>query len=81
VTLPRLSLRLATILTALTLSTPALAARCCGDFGSFIQNISAEAQGAGISANVVSAALGGVQQDMAVRIFDRRQRGTSCQDL
>src|SRR5947209_12744103 len=55
---------------------PAVAARCGGDFGGFVQNISAEAQAAGISANVVSAALGGVQQDPAVLSFDRRQHGT-----
>ena len=53
-------------------ATPSHAARCGGDFGSFVQNMSAEAQGAGVSANVVSAALGGVQQDGAVLAFDRR---------
>src|SRR5207248_11740913 len=57
-------------------AAPALAARCGGDFGSFVSSMSAEAQAAGISANVVSTALGGVQQDMAVLSFDRRQRGT-----
>src|SRR5437764_12225376 len=55
---------------------PALAARCGGDFGSFVSSMSAEAQAAGISPNVVSAALGGVQQDPAVLSFDRRQHGT-----
>jgi lytic murein transglycosylase len=60
----------------LLLATPALAARCGGDFNTFVQNISAEAQAAGISQNVTSAALSGVQQDMAVLSFDRRQRGT-----
>ena len=57
-------------------AAPALAARCGGDFGSFVSSMSAEAQAAGISANVVSAALGGVQQDPAVLSFDRRQHGT-----
>jgi lytic murein transglycosylase len=57
-------------------ATPSHAARCGGDFHSFVQNISAEAQAAGISQNVISSALGGVQQDMGVLSFDRRQRGT-----
>jgi lytic murein transglycosylase len=68
--------RLAAILFALFLATPSYAARCGGDFHAFVQNISAEAQAAGISPNVISSALGGVQQDMAVLSFDRRQRGT-----
>jgi lytic murein transglycosylase len=55
---------------------PSHAARCGGDFYSFVQNMSAEAQGAGVSANVVSAALGGVTEDGAVLSFDRRQRYT-----
>ncbi|MGB9114967.1 lytic murein transglycosylase, partial [Bradyrhizobium sp.] len=57
-------------------SGSAHAARCGGDFNSFVQNISAEAASAGISQGVISQALGGVQQDMAVLNFDRRQRGT-----
>src|SRR6476469_5154085 len=68
--------RLAAILFVLCLATPAFAARCGGDFHTFVQNISAEAQAAGISQNVISSALGGVQQDMGVLSFDRRQRGT-----
>jgi lytic murein transglycosylase len=57
-------------------ASPALAARCGGDFHTFVQNISAEAAAAGISQSVISQALGGVQQDPAVLNFDRRQRGT-----
>src|ERR1700686_4787167 len=60
----------------LTLTTPSHAARCGGDFNGFVQNISAEAASAGISQGVISQALGGVQQDMAVLNFDRRQRYT-----
>src|SRR6266404_2139446 len=71
-----LPLRLVTLLTALTLATPAHAARCGGDFHSFIAGISADAQAAGVSPNVISAALGGVQQDGGVLAFDRRQRYT-----
>jgi lytic murein transglycosylase len=66
---------LAVLFGALTLSSPVFAARCGGDFNSFVQNISAEATAAGISSAVTSSALGGVTQDMAVLSFDRRQRG------
>jgi lytic murein transglycosylase len=68
--------RLVFLFAALLLATPSFAARCGGDFHSFVQNISAEAQADGISQNVISSALGGVQQDMGVLSFDRRQRGT-----
>jgi lytic murein transglycosylase len=57
-------------------TSPALAARCGGDFNTFVQSISAEGAAAGISQSVISQALGGVQQDMGVLNFDRRQRGT-----
>jgi lytic murein transglycosylase len=66
----------AIVFCALVAATPSFAARCGGDFHSFVQNISAEAQADGISQNVISSALGGVQQDMGVLSFDRRQRGT-----
>ena len=66
------------VLAAATVSiaTPALAARCGGDFGTFISSMSAEAQATGIPQGVVSQAFGGVTQDMAVLNFDRRQRYT-----
>ena len=65
------------IVSAVFLSlSPALAARCGGDFQNFVRNISAEAAAAGVSQDVISQALGGVQQDMGVLAFDRRQRGT-----
>ncbi len=69
-------LHLAILFGTVIAATPAFAARCGGDFGTFVQNMSAEAQAAGISPTVVSSALGGVQQDMAVLSFDRRQRYT-----
>jgi len=59
-------LRLAILLFAFLLTTPSHAARCGGDFNSFVQNISAEAASTGISQGVIASALGGVQQDMAV---------------
>lgn len=54
----------------------AQAARCGGDFNSFVAGIAQEAQAAGVSASVTSAALGGVTPDGAVLAFDRRQRYT-----
>ena len=72
----RPALSAAPILAALLLSTPSFAARCGGDFNTFIAGISADAQAAGISPNVISSALGGVQQDGGVLAFDRRQRYT-----
>ena len=69
-------LRLIVLVSALTLATPLFAARCGGDFNTFVAAMSAEAAAAGISQGVISQALGGVQQDMAVLNFDRRQRGT-----
>jgi lytic murein transglycosylase len=67
---------LALILSALTLATPSLAARCGGDFNTFVSSMAAEAQAAGVSQSVISQAFAGVTQDMAVLNFDRRQRGT-----
>jgi len=71
-----LPFRLAILLTTITLTTPTYAARCGGDFNTFIAGISADARAAGISPNVISSALAGVTQDPAVLSFDRRQRGT-----
>jgi membrane-bound lytic murein transglycosylase B len=73
--------RLAILLCALTLATPALTARCGGDFSTFVSNISAEAQAAGISPGVTSAAFGGVTEDAAVLNFDRRQRYNKSFDV
>jgi membrane-bound lytic murein transglycosylase B len=71
-----LMFRLALLLAAMLASGPALAARCGGDFNTFVRNISAEAASAGISQDVIATALDGVTQDKAVLAFDRRQRGT-----
>ena len=59
---------------AVIAATPSFAARCGGDFNTFVSGMSAEAASAGISQGVVSQALGGVNEDMAVLNFDRRQR-------
>ncbi|MGC2776571.1 MAG: lytic murein transglycosylase [Bradyrhizobium sp.] len=61
---------------SLAFASPALAARCGGDFNTFITSFSAEAQSAGVSGGVVSQSLSGVTLDPAVLSFDRRQRYT-----
>jgi lytic murein transglycosylase len=69
------TLHLFVLLCALA-ATPSFAARCGGDFNTFVASMSAEAQAAGISQSVISQALGSVTPDPAVLSFDRRQRGT-----
>jgi lytic murein transglycosylase len=69
-------LRLAILFSTVIATSPAYAARCGGDFNTFVAAMSAEAQAAGISPAVISQALSGVTQDPAVLSFDRRQRGT-----
>src|SRR3954454_5540074 len=68
--------RWAIFLGAVICSTPTYAARCGGDFNTFVAAMSQEAAAAGISQAVISQALSGVTQDPAVLAFDRRQRGT-----
>src|SRR5262252_7917677 len=64
------------VLTASLAATPAIAARCGGDFYGFVQSFSSEAVAAGVSQSVVSQALAGVTVDGGVLAFDRRQRYT-----
>jgi len=52
------------------------AARCGGDFNSFVASMTSEAQAAGVSAGTTSAAFSGITEDGAVLAFDRRQRYT-----
>src|ERR1700724_2145012 len=66
----------ASVLATLLLTTPSYAARCGGDFSTFLASMSSDAQAAGIPPSMSSTALGGVSQDMAVLSFDRRQRYT-----
>ena len=67
---------LAVLFGAVIFSTPTYAARCGGDFNTFVAAMSQEAAAAGVSQAIISQALGGVTQDPAVLAFDRRQRGT-----
>jgi lytic murein transglycosylase len=69
-------LRLAVLFGAAIATGPALAARCGGDFNSFVASMSAEASAAGVSQGVISQAFAGVTEDMTVLNFDRRQRYT-----
>jgi membrane-bound lytic murein transglycosylase B len=69
-------LRWAIFLGTVICSTPTYAARCGGDFNTFVAAMSQEAAAAGVSQGVISQALSGVTQDPAVLAFDRRQRGT-----
>ena len=50
----------AATLATLSLSTPSYAARCGGDFNTFVAAMSQEAAAAGISQAVISQALAGV---------------------
>ena len=68
--------RAAVVLALLMLSSPSFAARCGGDFNSFLSGMEQDAQAAGVSGSVANTALGGVTQDPTVLAFDRRQRYT-----
>src|SRR6201997_4944613 len=70
------SVRLTCLLLALTFATPFLAARCGGDFNSFLASFSADAQNAGVSQSVIASSFAGVTEDGSVLNFDRRQRYT-----
>jgi lytic murein transglycosylase len=66
----------AVVLTVTLLSAPAYAAKCGGDFSTFVNAMGREAQAAGVSSAVVSQALSGVTPDPEVLAFDKRQRYT-----
>src|ERR1700739_5110370 len=69
------------LLLALTFATPCLAARCGGDFNSFLASFSADAQNAGVSQSVIASSFAGVTEDGSVLAFDRRQRYTFKKSL
>ena len=62
-------------LLAFGLATPSLAAQCGGDFNGFLNQMAREAQGAGVSQQVIQQAFAGLSIDQNVLAFDRRQRG------
>ena len=61
---------------ALGSAAPAFAARCGGDFNTFLGEMAREAQAAGVSRGVIAEAFAGLTIDQKVLDFDRRQRGT-----
>lgn len=67
---------IATLAFSLLIASPALAAKCGGDFNVFVNAMGREAAAAGVSQGIVNQALSGVSIDQAVLSFDRRQRGT-----
>ncbi|CAN5182786.1 lytic murein transglycosylase [soil metagenome] len=74
---PRFAMALcAPVVATLAFAAPALAARCGGDFNSFVASMQQEAAAAGVSQGVIQSAFAGVTQDPTVLNFDRRQRGT-----
>jgi lytic murein transglycosylase len=68
--------RLMVVFGVLLFTTPSYAARCGGNFNTFVQSFAQEAAAAGISQGVISQALGNVTEDGGVLAFDRRQRYT-----
>jgi lytic murein transglycosylase len=72
----RFATPLAVLLATLALAVPAQAARCGGDFQTFLAAMAREAQGQGVSRAVIDQAFAGLAQDQKVLAFDRRQRGT-----
>ena len=54
-------------------ATPALTAPCGGDFGGFLQDMAAEARGAGLPEDAIAAMMSGARQDGSVLKADRSQ--------
>src|SRR4030095_5783846 len=69
-------LRLSIFLGAVICSTPTYAARCGGDFNTFVAEMSQAAAAAGVSQAAVSPARSGVTQDAPLLALDRRERAT-----
>ena len=67
---------LTSLLVTLALAAPASAAKCGGDFSTFIAAMAREAQAAGVSRGVIDQAFAGITPDSTVLAFDRRQRYT-----
>ena len=66
----------ATLLLTAAFAAPAFAAKCGGDFTTFLGEMAREAQAAGVSRGVIGEAFAGLSPDPKVLDFDRRQRGT-----
>jgi lytic murein transglycosylase len=57
-------------------AAPAYAAKCGGDFNTFIAAMGREAQAKGVSRGVIDQAFAGISPDATVLDFDKRQRYT-----
>ena len=68
--------RLAVLFVTLTLAAPAYAAKCGGDFNSFLSAMARDAQAQGVSQPVIQTAFAGLSIDGEVLAFDKRQRYT-----
>ncbi len=64
---------LAALLIVSALAAPAQAAKCGGNFNTFLNAMAREAQAAGISLVIINQAFAGLTPDQAVLSFDRRQ--------
>jgi lytic murein transglycosylase len=67
--------RLLAVLLLTLVALPAYAAKCGGDFNTFIAAMARDAQAAGVSRSVIDEAFAGLTPDQGVLAFDRRQRG------
>ena len=63
----------AAFIITLALAAPASAARCGGNFNTFLAQMAGDAQSAGVSRAVIARAFAGLTPDQAVLRFDRRQ--------
>lgn len=67
--------RILIVLATFLLATPALAAKCGGDFNTFIAAMARDAQGQGVSRSTIDQGFAGITPDQNVLAFDRRQKG------
>jgi lytic murein transglycosylase len=58
-----------------TFAAPASAAKCGGEFDTFLAAMARDAQAAGVSRAIIDQGFAGVANDPNVLAFDRRQRG------
>ena len=70
-----ISRTLSAFLLTFLLASPSPAAKCGGDFATFLAAMGREAQAAGVSRAVIDQAFAGVTSDQNVLSFDRRQKG------
>ena len=66
----------AAVCATLLFAAPAYAAKCGGDFNTFLNAMAREAQTAGVSQAVINQAFAGLSPDAEVMAFDKRQRYT-----